>query len=392
MAYTSIDRTSLPALRRKAFSKRALLYADKASYFAPYTYNQTGGSVKNLNTLTGVQSTKGITIADEDNALILRKDDPSKEKKDTVEMFMMAPLLGTGKVDNEQLKGSEEAMTFLQQEISVHLRRHATATQEFERFASEIDLEKIGAQLMGTWMGKTVDDDIVLTFSGIANAAGTLAASAPSANRHFMGGQNAAGTLESVSTMAAIDSATNNLMGPAVTRRCKRIASSGGSAYPKVRPIMIGGKAWYIQFMSPRQWEDFIATTEWQNNTREALPRGTEDHWIFNGSVGYMDGVVFHVLDKIESRLGNSSDVGGVTTYFDSASDPCAHGISVHRSFFCGANGICFANGMNPQPISEVDDYGNVRGIGVKAIWGTKKVLYGTEDYGIVTCDTAVSA
>lgn len=390
MAYTSIDRTSLPALRQKVFSKRALLYADKASYFTPYTYNQSGGSVKNMNTLTGVQSTKGITIADEDNALILRKDDPSKEKKDTVEMFMTAPLLGTGKVDNEQLKGSEEAMTFLQQEISVHLRRHATATQEFERFASEIDLEKIGAQLMGTWIGKTVDDDIVLTFSGIANAAGTLAASAPSNNRHVMGGQPAAGGFNKVDTISAINSATTMLMGPDVVRRCKRVAGTGGSAYPKLRPIMIGGKAWYIQFMSPRQWEDYTATTEWKTNTREALPRGTEDHWIFNGSVGYQDGVVFHVLDKIESRLGTGGAT--VTEYFDSASDPCANGISVHRSFFCGANGICFANGMNPQPISQVDDYGNARGIGVKAIWGTKKVLYGTEDYGIVTCDTAVSA
>lgn len=325
----------------------------------------------------------GKYVGKDSNSLIQTKEDLLKEVGDKITFGLLMKLNGAGRVDDEDIEGYEEAMTYYDFQTTIHMRTHGVkAAGKMTMRRTKFDIKKDAKDNLAIWIAEKIDEDTCKALSGVANTDLGLAANAPSSNRIWYGGQKADGTLESVANDAAIDSATNNLFGPQVVKAVKRKAKL---ASPKVRPVRVDGQDHYVMFLHPYQVKALKATTEWLNSQYYANVRG-KDNPIFNGAIGMIDNVILHEYEFIETRLG----AGGSTAseYFDTG-DNCANGIYVARALFCGAQAGVQAWAQYPGWYEKNFQYGRVPGVATDFIYRADKTEFNGEDYGVICVDTA---
>ena len=328
---------------------------------------------------------KGVVIATDDNALITKKMEFQKNKKgDVVTFALVDPLAGEGVIDDETLEDREEAITSHDFDITLRRRRHATRSEgEMSDRRPAFDVKVKSKSVLGMWLARIHDRDIMAAMSGVANSVGTIAAAAPTTNRHWYGGQTAAGTVAPVANDAAIISATDHLFGEHVIEYVKRLATVNE---PIIRPIIIGGQEFYLMFIHAYQAKALRACTDYKAALQSARERSASNP-LFSGALGEWDGVAVHVLPWIETRLG----AGGSTAseYFELADD-CASGITVARALFCGAQAACVAYGGTPKWVEDKFDYDNEWGIALSLFYAAAKPVFNSEDYGVIAVDTAI--
>jgi len=348
------------------------------------------GYYKNyFNKFVGQTTTKlkGVSMSTDDNALVIKKTEFQKNKKgDKVTYALIDPLSGEGVIDDETLEGQEEALSSHDWDLTLRRRRHATRSEgQMSDRRPAFNVQQKSRGVLGMWLARVHDTDILAALSGVANAATTIAASAPTTNRKWYGGQTAAGVVESVANDAAVDSETTNLFGEKVIEHVKRKATL---TEPLIRPIIIDGEEIYIMFIHPYQAKALRASTDWKSAMENAAIKG-KGNPLFSGSYGLWDNVLVHPLPKIETRLG----AGGSTAaeYFESGDD-CASGITVARALFCGAGAVAVAYGGHPAWVEKKFDYDNEWGISIGLFFAVGKPVFNSEDYGVITVDTAIVA
>lgn len=331
---------------------------------------------------------KGVMIETSDNAMITKKTEFQKNKKgDKVTFALIDPLAGEGVIDDERLEDNEEAVTSHDFSITLRRRRHATRSEgEMSDRRPAFDVKVKSRGVLGMWLARIHDRDVVAVLSGVANAVGTISAVAPSATRKWKGGQNAAGTaVESVATDLLVDSATNNLFGEKVIEHVKRLATLNE---PIIRPIVINGEEYYVMFIHGYQAKALRASADYKAALQNAEVRG-KGNPLFTGSQGLWDGVIIHVLPWIETRLG----AGGTTAseVFE-AGDRCATGITVARALFCGAQAAVVGYGGYPSWVEDKFDYDNEWGIALSLFYVTGKTKFNSIDYSVIPVDTVIVA
>lgn len=330
---------------------------------------------------------KGVYIKTDDNAMIIKKTEFAKNKKgDRVRYPLIDPLSGEGVIDDERLEDNEEALTSYYFDLTLRRRRHATRSEgQLSDRRPAFDVQSQSKEVLGMWLARIHDRDVVAGMSGVANAVGTIAANAPSSTRRWYGGQTAAGVVESVANDAAVDSATANLFGEKVIEHIKRLATLNE---PIIRPIIIGGEPYYLMFIHGYQRKALRASTDYKAALQNAEVRG-KGNPLFTGSDGLWDGVIVHTLPWIETRLG----AGGSTAseYFELADD-CASGLYVARALFCGAGAICIGYGGTPDWVEKKFDYNNEWGVALSLFYAVAKTEFNSIDYGVITVDTAIVA
>lgn len=362
------------ALTVKHWSAKAFNYGYYNNYFNKFVGRK----------VTGL---KGVAIETDDNAMICKKTDFTKGKKgDKVTFPMIYPLSGEGVIDDERQEDSEEALSSYSFDLTLRRRRHATRTAgKMSERRPAFDIQEKSKDVLGMWLARIHDRDIIAAASGVANAVGTISANAPSSTRRWYGGQTAAGVVESVANDAKIDSNTDNLFGEKVIEWVKRLATLNE---PIIRPIIIGGEEYYLMFIHQYQRKALRAATDYKAALQNAEVRG-KGNPLFTGSEGLWDGVIVHSLPWIETRLG----AGGSTAseYFESGDD-CASGMYVARALFCGAQAVCVAYGGTPDWVEDKFDYENEWGICLSLFFSVGKTEFNSIDYGIITVDTAIVA
>jgi len=384
MAQTTITAASHPKLVRSAYAQKAWLWAQDNMFFSKFIGRQMGDT----DSRTGGQGSKGVDISNGTQSIVTLKTEPKAKRRGSVDIRILSPLVGSGKADSQRLKDSEEALSYYTFSPEVHLRRHAVSVDDITEFRTEVSIREDAKIALGNWLAQTMDLDTLLALSGLPNAVATLARNAPSTNRIWRGGQTTGGVVESVTTDALIDSATNNLFGTQVLTWVKRKAQLGAAGgYPKIRPIHYKGKNWYVCFVHPLQMKALKGEAAWIAAQSDANIRG-EDNPLFSGAEGVWDGVIVHEWEKIESRLG----AGGATAseYFDVSTDPCYSAITVGRALFCGAQAAVHAVGRNIKWVEETDDYDNIFGVALNIIMAAEKTEFNDEDFGVIPIDTAM--
>ena len=330
---------------------------------------------------------KGVYIKTDDNAMIIKKTEFAKNKKgDRVRYPLIDPLSGEGVIDDERLEDNEEALTSYYFDLTLRRRRHATRSEgQLSDRRPAFDVQSQSKEVLGMWLARIHDRDVVAGMSGVANAVGTIAANAPSSTRRWYGGQTAAGVVESVANDAAIDSATANLFGEKVIEHIKRLATLNE---PIIRPIIIGGEPYYLMFIHGYQRKALRASTDYKAALQNAEVRG-KGNPLFTGSDGLWDGVIVHTLPWIETRLGAGTSTA--SEYFELADD-CASGLYVARALFCGAGAICIGYGGTPDWVEKKFDYNNEWGVALSLFYAVAKTEFNSIDYGVITVDTAIVA
>lgn len=335
-----------------------------------------------------VTARKGVTIQTDSNAMICKKTDFQKNKKgDRIRYSLIDPLSGEGVIDDERLEDNEEALTSHTFDLTLRARRHATRSEgRMSDRRPSFDVRAQSQDVLGMWLARIHDRDVVAGLSGVANAVGTITATAPTSTRRWYGGQTAAGVVESVANDAAIDSNTDNLFGEKVIEWVKRLATLNE---PIIRPIIVDGEEYYLMFIHSYQNKALRASTDYKAALQSAEVRGKQNP-LFTGGATLWDGVIVHQLPWIETRLGAATQ-SLASEYFDSG-DVCANGYYVARALFCGAQSICIGYGGTYDWVEKQFDYNWEWGIALSLFFAVAKTKFNSIDYGVITVDTAIVA
>ena len=326
---------------------------------------------------------KGLTVTSP-NAVIVQKTELKKTQGDKIIIGFLANLKGPGKKNAEQLWGEEEELVHHSQTLTLELRRQGVRNRDkMSRKRSKFEFRAEAFETLKIWLPGVQDDDVVLAMSGLANEVGTLVAVAPSTNRKFAGGQTTGGVISAVANIASIADETNYLFGTELVSHMKRMLEA---AVPRIMPVKTKYGKYFLGFINTLQMKAMRAETAWKDAQQGANLRGW-DNPIFSGAAGLWDGVVIHVLDNMETRLG----AGGSTASEVFESGVAApNNISVARAVFAGAQAALFAKGEDPTWEEETGDYKRLVGIAVDDIYEVAKTRFDSEDLAVITCDTNI--
>lgn len=310
-----------------------------------------------------------------------------KSAGDVATYQIVAPLVSAGKTDTAQRGDGGESLTVFTDKVELHANKHECGfDSEISQQRTSLNLRNLAKEGLGQWAAQTLDTKFLYVASGIVTPDALIAANAPSTARKWYGGQTAAGAVESVVNDAAIDSTTDNLMGPEVLSVIRRKAEiSDGATYPKLQPIIWEGKELYICIMHPYQLRDFRNSTSFKNKAyyvdakdwRNPLTNGAEFIW---------DKVIVYSWDKILTRVGGGNVLG--TNGFE-ADYVVSGDHTIGRALFFGKDAVTLAWGKKKMRWSEYEyPHGDGWSAGVEMIQGFKKTEFNGYDFGVITIDT----
>jgi len=204
----------------------------------------------------------------------------------------------------------------------------------------------IAKELLTTWMAETIDADI---FAAVDTSPSTVVFG---------------GAATSTATIAVGDYFTTALI-----TKCKTKAKK---AVPKLWPIKIGNKEYYVMIIHPDQESDLKTfDAAWIQAQREANVRGDENP-LFEGAVGIWDGVIVHVHEDIaiSTTWGSSALLTGAS------------------AMFLARQAGAFAWGERPRWVEKEFDFGNKVGFAIGAIYGVKKAVFNAVDHASMSVRT----
>jgi N4-gp56 family major capsid protein len=352
----------------------------------------------------------------DNEAVIQVNSELTKEAGDTLNFRLKAPLTESGQGDDGTLEGNEEALEFLNMPVILHERGHSIRSAgKMSEKRTSLQFRREFLLSLAEWKAEQLENDLLWALSGLGNEGfevgvvseiDTVNELAPSTNRILRGGQavdSASVTLES--TLGALGDASANdylnyLFGLQCISYLKRKAML---ATPKIRPLRIRGKKYYILLLHPYQVKDLKAqsgTNAWTNIQMNAGVRGLGNplfQRIFDDAVGVYDDVIIWSYDRIETRAK--------TGFFDDTSDTVyatmADAGGVARALFLGAQAATLGYGQLPKKYEKDFDYNRKPGCAMDMIYGVKKSSFRNpgypidqdattegEDYGVIAMDT----
>ena len=320
----------------------------------------------------------GQFIGKTSDSLIQRKDDLAKDKGDSVRITLRVQLTGRGVQGDALLKGNEEALTTYTDNVLINQRRHAATaggTMSRQRVPWDVRAECRGA--LSDWASDMMDTSFFNQLSGLTSETDTLytgnnPVTAPSRMlrpNSLTTDQAVNGDNTATFSLNLIDKAKN-----------KAIVAPRGT--PRVRPILIKGKEYFVAFLHPHQVYQLRTATgagQWLDIQKAAMQGGdVTENPIFSGALGLYNGVILHEAMRIQNGVHSTTAAAQTST---------------RRAVFCGAQacGLAFGQGYSFEQfdwVEELDDYENQLGVGGGAIFGLKKLVFNNTDFGTVVITT----
>lgn len=325
-----------------------------------------------------------------DNSVIQRITELTKtEKGEKVLMHLVADLVEDGVIGDNEREGNEEAMQSYSQEITIDLMTHSVRNKgKLADQKTVINFRRQGKDKLAFWLANRCDQLAFLTMAGISYAfknngaprvnspfpqlAFAANVSAPTSKRALMFD----GTSLQTSNTASITTA----FVPKYTMIVDLIA------YAKehyVKPLMSGGKAYYVLFVHPQTLAALKKDPDYQRAVvAVATKAGLDSPW-FTGATVTVDGAVIHEHNLVYNTKGAASGskwgAGGL--------------VNGTRSMLCGAQALGMADLGNPEWTEKLFQYDSQQGINIDKMMGLLKPKFysiydqSVEDFGIVTCD-----
>lgn len=234
------------------------------------------------------------------------------------------------------LEGNEESLTFYNDSVSLTEYGHsAKAESQLTEQRTAFDLRTEIKDFLQDWATEKLEKLIV-----------TNLAASPSTNRY-------------------IDSSAD-VMTVADVQALRRQAIL---ANPKIRPVKIKGREYYVLLAHPYALKGLKADTDFKNYNKDARERGI-DNPLIQGADYIIDGVLIYEYDRAELLQSGL----------------------VVRSLLLGAQAGLVAWSAKPSWHEKMFDYGTKYGAAVKMIMGVKKAVYNSEDYGVFAIDNLYAA
>jgi len=353
------------ALAVKLWSKKLAVEVSKATAIAP---------------LIGTSS----------NSIIQLKEETQKGPGDQVTFGLRRQLVGDGVTEGENQEGNEESLSTYSQAILINELSHAVRIKN----EGTIDAQRVPFSLrdeandgLTDWYSDRLSMAAFIQWGGYTAPTmafegrtitlknvhwGHNAPVAPSSNRVVRAGGHA-----NDSALTSADVFTLDLIDKAVER--------AKTANPKIRPVRVDGENVYVVYLHPYQvtsMKTSTSTGQWLDIQKAAYSGSRKGNPIFDGSLGMYNGVVLREAEHITPGVHSVSN---------------AQQTSVRRAVLLGAQAAVCAYGQNKGPtkyktVEELFDYQRELGVSVQTIFGMKKTVFNSVDFGSVVISTYAAA
>ena len=313
------------------------------------------------------------------DSIIQVLDDLAKGPGDNVKNILRVQLTGEGIEGDATLEGNEEALTTYTDNFYISQLRHAVRSGgRMTEQRIPFSIREEARQGLTDWFSDRIDTALFNQLAGNTAQTDTRytahnATTAPDSTRRVSPGTNGGTAAASLSasqifTFALIDKAVE---------KAKTVS-------PLIRPVRVDGNEYFVCFLHPYQVTDLRTDTtsgNWFDVQSKAMQGGrVSDNPIFTGALGVYNGVILHEANRVP--------LTSTTTSSNS---------NTRRALLCGAQagvvGFGRENGMNRMTWQEeLFDYGNQFGVAAGLIWGAKKNIFNSLDFGVIVIDTYAAA
>lgn len=316
------------------------------------------------------------------NAMIHMKNETSTSAGDKVTFGLRMQLAGAGVTEGQSLVGNEESLTTYADNIVINELAHAVRV----RNKNSIDAQRVPFNLrdeakdgLKDWYADRFDQAMFNHLCGYSletdmRYAGNNAITAPSSARIYRPTGTDDATVNGDSTK------TMNL------QIIDYLVERANTATPILRPIKVKGESKFLLFLHDYQVTDLRTNTsngQWLDIQKAALAGGAGSNSpIYTGALGEYNGVILHKSNRIRTGISNA----GVAQ------------TSTRRAVLCGAQagalafGKEFSEGVNYKWVEELFDYERELGVSAQTIWGIKKTVFNSQDFGTIVATTYAAA
>ena len=321
-------------LKAKKFSSEVMHEGRGKSFFSKFT------------------STKG------DNVIWVRDD--LKAAGDGVIYPFIRSLEGAGVTGKTRLIGNEETLQQHEIYMDCGVLRHAVASYAQDQAWIPWDLDKEAREALITWYADKLDQLLMKALT--------------TNNTNVLYAPNASGAWATAESQLT----SGHKLTVDVLSGLKAVLDSSYKIFQHVKVSEFGNKKYAIGLFHPDVINDLRKDPDWKTIQKDAAERGTTNP-LFSGAEGYVHGTVCWSYDKVPVTLTG------------------AGGIPVYHNVILGEKSAIHAVKEKMKPISQDDDYGEVKGKGVRSIEGLNKVTIENRenskrtDFGVIKFVTAGS-
>ena len=272
--------------------------------------------------------------------------DLTKNPGNTIVFGLAYQLSGAGVSGATAMEDAEEAISLYDQSVTIDRIRNAVLWDEVRQGQfSPYGIRDAAKGLLSDWLANRIDQ---LTITALTTS--------PTSDRILYGGD--------ATSDAEIDSSDvfSTTMIEAACRYAKMCS-------PKVRPIIVNGRARYVILAHPYQIASLRTEKAWLEAQQSANVRG-ENNPIFNDAAGIWGPAIIFEYEKIPtySTWGGGSVPGA-------------------RAVLLGAQAVLWGFGKKAYWKERQTDYDSV-GVQVGSILGIAKAKFNDKDYGVIALDT----
>jgi N4-gp56 family major capsid protein len=320
------------------------------------------------------ESYAGKFMGKSDGSLIQVKSETQKDAGDKITFGLRALLSGAGVTEGTTLEGAEEAMVNYPDSVLINQLRHAV------RSAGEMSEQRVpwsvreeARMALKDWWIERMETCLANQLTGYTDQADTRytgfnATTAPTSGRLIVGGSETAEGSLSATTTHAIKLADLD--------KAVAIAKTTSATRQRIRPVKIAGKDHYVCFLHPDQIYQLRRDASTQGNLwdvlRSQLQGGDiKDNPLITGAMFMYNNVIVHEWSYLPNTTGVTDDTG------------------YRRGVFCGAQAAVVAfgqkGGVNKMSWNEkAFDYGDKLGVSAGMIFGAKKTVLNSVDFGTI--------
>ena len=300
------------------------------------------------------------------DAIVQSRTELGKGEGDKITFGIRLPLTGEGIVGNNTVEGNEEELRFKDFDMTIEELNHAVDTGgKMEEQRVPYDLMVEGKDGLADWWSDKLSDIVIATLCGdttfkIAGDDFAQACQDPDTGHHL-----------EMNDVAEASQTAADTMDLGFLDRMKQRAEMPATDCYKVRPLKRGGKNYYRVVLHTYVYDALRQNTnvgQWGD-----LLRAANKLQIPNVEIEY-NGMLIGKSERVRLMQGTAS-AGGV-----------------YRNILLGAQAACWAwggAGESKGTAMAFIPYGKdakryimIRGGG---IFGAKKVVFNSEDYGVIT-------
>lgn len=309
-------------------------------------------------------------------SMIQLKTETQKGPGDRIRVGLRALLSGDGIQGDSTLEGNEEALATYYDDVVINQLRHAVRSDgKMSEQRVPFSVREENRMGLKDWWTERLETTLANVLTGNLDQTdtkytGNNATTAPTTGRLVVGGNH--------STEASLSATTTHAIQLTDLDRAVTIAKTAVAAgRQRIRPVRADGRSYYIVFLHPYQIQQLRADAATAGNffdVNQAILQGgkiSDNPIITRASFIYGQCLVHE------------------WSYLPVVDDAVTSNTSYRRGVLCGAQSAVLAVGQDNSPNKmnwkeELFDYGNQLGVSAGMIFGMKKMVFNSIDFGTI--------